>query len=79
MNKSNNIENTINKLEDVFTKDEIRLLHPYISDSTINRTLKRMRDEELIRPLGKGRSAKWMKLYKTENKDKLFEQMNFQI
>lgn len=79
LNKSNNIENTINKLEDIFTKDEIRLLHPYISDSTINRTLKRMRDEDLIRPLGKGRSAKWMKLYKTENKDKLYEQMNLQI
>lgn len=79
LNKSNNIENSINKLDDIFTKDEIRLLHPYISDSTINRTLKRMRDDDLIRPLGKGRSAKWMKMYQTEDKNKIFEQINFKI
>ncbi len=78
LNKSNNIENTINKLDEIFSKEDIRIIHPYISDSTINRTLKRLRDENKIRPLGKGRSAKWMKLYKTENKLK-FEQLDLNL
>ena len=79
LNKSNNIENTINKLEDIFSKDDIRNVHPYISDSTINRTLKRLRDDGRIRPLGKGRSAKWIKLFKTENKKMIFEQLDLNI
>ncbi|MCK5761408.1 MAG: hypothetical protein KAH16_00765 [Candidatus Izimaplasma sp.] len=79
LNKSNNIENTINKLPDVFSKDEIRNVHPYISDSTINRTLKRLRDDEIIRPLGKGRSAKWIKLIKSSNKKISFEQLDLKL
>ncbi len=79
LNKSNNIENTINKLPDVFSKDDIRNVHPYISDSTINRTLKRLRDNEKIRPLGKGRSAKWIKLYKSTNKKIAFEQLDLKL
>ncbi len=79
LNKSNNIENTINKLDEIFSKDDIRVLHPYISDSTINRTLKRMRDDERIRPLGKGRSAKWMKLYTTENIKINFQQIGLKL
>lgn len=62
INKSDNIENTISKLPKIFTKDEIRLIHPYVSESTINRTLSKMRNENTIKPLGKGRSAKWIKL-----------------
>ena len=77
-NKSDYIENTINRLEEVFTKEEIRLAHPTISDSTINRTLKRLRDEKKIRPLGKGRSAKWMKLYKNKKKP-LYEQTSLKV
>ncbi len=79
LNKSNNIENTINKLPDVFSKDDIRNVHPYISDSTINRTLKRLRDGERIRPLGKGRSAKWIKLYKSTSKKLSFEQLDLKL
>jgi len=79
LNKSNNIENTINKLDEIFSKDDIRNIHPYISDSTINRTLKRLRDDHKIRPLGKGRSAKWLKLYKTDNKKLKFEQLDLNI
>lgn len=79
LNKSDNIENTINKLDDIFSKDEIRLVHPYISDSTINRTLKRLRDEDKIRPLGKGRSAKWIKLYTTPTKKISYEQLDLKI
>ncbi len=62
LNKGYNIENTITKLPEIFTKDEIRNLHPFVSDSTINRTLIKMRDEGLIKPLGKGRSAKWIRI-----------------
>ncbi len=79
INKSDYIENTINRLEEVFTKDEIRSAHPTISDSTINRTLKRLRDEKKIRPLGKGRSAKWMKLYPSPKKPSIQEQLNLKL
>lgn len=68
LNKADNIENTINKLERIFTKDDIRARHPYVSDSTINRTLQSMRDQELIKPLGVGRSAKWIKTYDAPEK-----------
>lgn len=62
LNKSSNIENTISTLNDVFTKEDIRMIHPYVSESTINRSLTKLRDEGFIRPLGKGRSAKWTKI-----------------
>lgn len=62
ISKADNIEQTILKLPDIFTKDEIRLKHPYVSESTINRALIKLRDENLIQPLGKGRSAKWIKV-----------------
>lgn len=79
LNKSDYIENTINKLEEVFTKEQIRVHHPTISDSTINRTLKRLRDEKKIRPLGTGRSASWMKLYESPKKKSIQEQMNLKL
>lgn len=79
LNKSNNIENTILKLDEIFTKDEIRNIHPYISDSTINRTLKRLRDDGKIRPLGKGRSAKWMKIIEVPKKKTIYEQLDLDI
>ncbi|MDP2426305.1 MAG: hypothetical protein Q8M70_08135 [bacterium] len=63
ISKSDYIENTIDKLPEVFSKEDIRQKHPLISDSTINRTFSRLQANNLIRPLGKGRSAKWMKLY----------------
>ncbi|HBY65169.1 MAG TPA: hypothetical protein DEG42_02070 [Acholeplasmataceae bacterium] len=62
LNKSNNIENSILKLEEIFTKEEIRKRHPNVSDATIDRTLKRLKDEDKIRPLGKGRSSKWQRI-----------------
>ena len=59
--KSDNVAQTIYRLPNVFTKDDIRKLNPNVSDATINRILIKMRDDELIMPLGTGRSAKWMK------------------
>ena len=79
ISKSDYIENTIDKLNQIFSKEDIRLKHPLISDSTINRTLKRMQEENKIRPLGKGRSAKWTKLYQKESKKSILKQMNFDL
>ena len=79
ISKSDYIENTIDKLNQIFSKEDIRLKHPLISDSTINRTLKRMQEENKIRPLGKGRSAKWTKLYQKETKKSILKQMNFDL
>lgn len=62
ISKGDNIENTVNELSTIFTKDQIRLIHPYVSESTINRALQKLRDEKKIKPLGKGRSAKWIKI-----------------
>ncbi|HAQ56067.1 MAG TPA: hypothetical protein DCR44_01480 [Acholeplasmatales bacterium] len=77
--KSDYVENTIDKLPEVFSKEDIRLRHPLISDSTINRTLKRMQEENKIRPLGTGRSAKWIKLYKKEVKKTSIKQLNLTL
>ncbi len=79
ISKSDYVENTIMKLGDVFAKEEIRDRHPLISDSTINRTLKRLQEEEKIRPLGKGRSAKWVKLVKSTKKLNFNEQMHLNL
>lgn len=62
--KHENIENTIMSMPEIFTKEEIRLQQPYVSESTINRALISLRDEGLIEPLGKGRSARWRRIGK---------------
>ncbi|MEF3692999.1 MAG: hypothetical protein V3569_02345 [Acholeplasmataceae bacterium] len=62
LNKSDTIENSILKLDEIFTKEEIRKRHPNVSDATIDRTLKRLKDEDKIRPLGLGRSSKWQRV-----------------
>lgn len=62
LNKGDDVENTILKLEGIFTKEHIRNKHPFVSDSTIDRTLKKLRDENVIKPLSTGRSAKWIKI-----------------
>ena len=59
--KSENIENTILNMKTTFTKEDIRLQNPYVSESTINRALIALRDSGYIEPLGKGRSAKWIR------------------
>lgn len=76
LNKSNNIENTIYKLPQIFTKDDIRLRHPYTSESTINRTLQRLRDENKIRPNGVGRSASWIRLVELSDFNPDYKQMD---
>lgn len=68
LNKSDNIENTILKSNELFTKEDIRKKHPNVSDTTIDRTLKRLKDENKIRPLGKGRSSKWQRIVRGNQK-----------
>jgi hypothetical protein len=73
LRKSDNIEATIYRLNDIFSKDDIRLVHPFVSESTINRTLAKLKEEEVIKPLGKGRSAKWIKIIKDDDYSHLFK------
>jgi len=79
INKTDYVENTIYKLGDVFSKEDIREKHPSISDSTINRTLKRMADDNIIRAVGVGRSAKWVKIAKKEVKQKFEGQIRMNL
>lgn len=74
LNKSDSIENTILKFDKLFTKEEIRINHPTVSDSTINRTLARLRNENKIIPIGTGRSAKWQVIAKNKSN---FQQLSF--
>ena len=75
LNKSDNIENSILKLQEVFTKEDLRKRHPNVSDATIDRTLKRLKDENKIRPLGRGRGSKWQRIIKG-NKKNIMEQLS---
>lgn len=68
INKGDNVEGTIRKGPEIFTKAYLRKKHPNISDSTIERTLQRLKEERKIQPLGTGRGAKWQKLV-NENTD----------
>lgn len=74
LNKGDSIEYTIKHGKEIFSKEDIRLSNPTISMITIDRTLKRLKDEGLIQPLGKGRSSKWQRL--DENRRKGGEQLD---
>lgn len=65
--KTNDIEATILRLPQIFTKEMIRDKQSYVSDSTINRTLKRLSEEGKVRANGVGRSAKWIRLVEYDN------------
>lgn len=66
-NKSSNVELTILNMDKYFTKDQIKQIHPYVSESTIMRALVKLRDEKLIQPLGTGRTAKWIRLIEDDD------------
>lgn len=59
--KTDNVESSIFKLPEFFTKDDVREANPNVSDATINRVLNKLKEEGYIMPLGTGRSAKWRK------------------
>lgn len=62
MNKTNSIEGTILTGPATFSKKDIRIKHPYASDATINRTLMSLKERGIIRPLGSGRTAQWLRV-----------------
>jgi len=72
MFKGDGIEQTIYQLPNTFTKDDIRRFHPNVSESTLNRALFKLRDEKIIMPLGKGRSARWIKLINDDDPRAIF-------
>lgn len=74
--KIDNVESTILKLGQIFTKDEIRSKHPYFSDSTINRALESLKKQNKIRPNGTGRSATWVRIVEEEMFDSRNRQMS---
>lgn len=62
ISKQDNLELTILNFNSSFKKDDIRQIHPFVSESTINRALKKLKDEGKIEPIDRGRSAKWAKI-----------------
>jgi hypothetical protein len=56
------VEQIVMSFSRQFTKEDIRQYNPFISDSTINRALKGLKEQGVIEPTGKGRSAKWQKI-----------------
>lgn len=73
LNKTNNLEGFILNGSDVFTKDDLRLAHPEVSNSTITRTLARLSKEGKIRLNGKGRSSFWQVIRKDDQQYSFFE------
>jgi Fic family protein len=61
-NKSYRVEQAVKNILGTFTKEDIRQACPDVSDSTINRVFRKLKKEEVIEVLGKGRSAKWKRL-----------------
>ncbi|EIJ80417.1 Fic family protein [Bacillus methanolicus PB1] len=60
--KSARVEEFIDKKIGYFTKEDIRNACPDVSESTINRVLNKLKEEQKIASTGKGRNAKWKKL-----------------
>ncbi len=61
-NKSYRVEQAVKNILGTFTKEDIRNACPDVSDSTINRVFRKLKKEEEIEVLGKGRNAKWKRL-----------------
>ncbi len=70
--KSDSIEQIVLQLPSIFSKDDIRTKMPNVSLSTINRVLVKLRDEGFIKPLGTGRSAKWIKTSENNTLESMF-------
>ena len=54
------IEKAIFKMDKMFTKEDVRKLNPYVSDTTIMRVFIKLKNEGVIMPLSKGRNAVWI-------------------
>jgi len=60
--KSDSIEGTIMRGNEVFSKADLKKAHPNVSETTIDRVLSALSEQNIIRSTGKGRSAKWVRL-----------------
>ncbi|ACB60877.1 Fic family protein [Exiguobacterium sp. PvP048] len=60
-NKAGRIRQFVESRITPFTKADVRNACPDVSEATINRLLRELRDEGLIKPSGRGRGAKWIK------------------
>lgn len=74
--KIDSVESSILKLGEIFTKEEIRVKNPYLSDATINRALDNLKKQNKIRPNGTGRSATWIRIVHTDTFDPKNVQMS---
>lgn len=70
--KSDHLEQIIlTEMGTIFTKEDVRNFYPSASSMTITRTLNKLKDQNIIKPLSTGRNAQWIKLKieeKQENK-----------
>lgn len=67
INRKNDIIGQIRKFQDTFTVADLKKANPHISLSTINRTLKTLKDSGEIILVGKGKSSFWQKTHTTTN------------
>lgn len=71
--KSDLIEKAIiEDLPAIFSKEDIKKIFPDASDSTIMRSLIKLRDLGYIMPLGTGRSARWQRIVDKNDKRIIF-------
>lgn len=75
LKKVENIQTVILKMNEIFTKDDIKKKMPDVSESTINRALKQLKEENKIKSNGTGRSATWSVIVK-DGDFRNFRQMN---
>ncbi|MBE6137501.1 MAG: hypothetical protein E7176_03800 [Erysipelotrichaceae bacterium] len=73
--KIDNVETTILKFGNVFTREQIKNAHPHLSESTINRALANLKAQNKIRSTGTGRAATWVKLVPNEMLGSRIKQM----
>ena len=67
INRKNDIIGQIRNFQDTFTVADLKKANPHISLSTINRTLKTLKDSGEIILVGKGKSSFWQKTHTTSN------------
>ncbi len=65
VNKIDQIINTVKELpEQEISKEDIRIALPFVSDTTIGRALRQLKEEKYLEPIIKGRTSTWKKVTK---------------
>ena len=76
LNKIDAAASAIMSLDQNFTKNDIKIKCPYMSDSTINRALEKLKEDGKIISNGTGRSATWTKLINQMDLSRRDKQIN---